>query len=132
MIMIIMGIICFSLFMFISVKTEQASGVVVAFSLLCFWLIGSLICNRMANEVFQPIITESSERYSIEYMDKDIVRIEGMEYNYEVHYDKTAEEPFVVIAEVEASMLYKLLSYEKAEDLAYVYTNNVAIFSEEK
>lgn len=132
MIMIILGVISFFLLMFISVKTTQVRGVVLAFSVLCFHLIGALICNYIANEVFQPIITEQSERYSIEYMDKDIVKIEGMEYIYEVRYDKTAEEPFAVIAEVEASMLYKLFSYEKAEDLAYVYTNNVAIFSEEK
>ena len=132
MIFIIMGVSVLILCIFLGLRSFNVQIVLLGLYGMLMCLLAGLVCNSMINKIAPPIITESSERYSIEYMDKDIVRIEGVEYSYEVRYDKNAEESYVVIAEVEASMLYELTSFKIPEEIAYVYTNNVVIFSEVK
>ena len=134
MIFIILGGTCLVIGVFASAICGRIRMAAFGFSLFCVFILSGAIVNYGLTIADFPIITESSEKYNIEYMDKEIVHIEGTGYNYEFRYDKNAEEPYAVLAKVEndfLNVLYNLLAWEKAEDMAYVYTNEIELIPQE-
>ena len=71
--------------------------------------------------------TESETQSSVEEMDKSVVTIDGVKYDYELKYAEDSDVPYATLVEVDYPKWHKVLMVFKTNrTIAYVYTNDVA------